>query len=110
MTFKLTPTHLFGATVAVTTVVLGGALATVIPMTSSASHANDAAIARAIGVCLYKSGRADQATIVAATTTWLKAQGADPRLAWERATPEIIARADYIQSRLGPDCKSLPDA
>ena len=89
------------------------AVSTLAPMAASTPTANqtgDAAIARAIGMCLYKAGRADQATIIAATTTWLKAQGADPRLAWERATPEVIAKADAIQSRLGPDCKSLADA
>jgi hypothetical protein len=108
---KPTFTHVLSATIATGITYL--TVTTLLPIAASippptAHQADHAALARAIGMCLYRAGRADQATIMAATETWLKANGTDPRLAWSRATPEVIAKADVFQSRLGSDCKSLP--
>ena len=110
---KPTLTHALSATIAAgityLTVSTLAPTAALIPA-PTADQAENAAIARAVGLCFHKVGRADEATINAATTAWLQANGTDPSLAWSRATPKVIARAARIQSRLGSNCKSLPDA
>ena len=66
------------------------------------------AIARAVGTCYCVRHGIDQGLAKLATAMWLDGLGLDPYLAWDGASPEVIALAHEIFCKL--DCNCTPPA